>query len=291
MSIYGQPNSWQCGPFALKHALITLGIFTHEDRLTELAGSTVEGTDEIELARAAGAWGCDLLTVRRRHAWSAWRELRTLLARGAPVLLCLDQWDHWVTVVAEERDRVMVFDSHYDHPVLRIEPWAHVARRLAYRVPRRLGFGARRLYDLHPLVSRERRPARLALTLARARQLLELEHGALARTFDRYAERLLSLEAIGTVASARPLDRVLEERRSTILGTVADVHGVNHGAPERELKRLAFVAGLYGLRLDPAHEHDAVGRLAAVIAQLATEADAAPRAAPPSLATVSSQAA
>ena len=54
MSFYPQPNSYQCGPFALKYALVMLGIFKNEDEIGIAAGSTWwGGTDEIGLAKAA----------------------------------------------------------------------------------------------------------------------------------------------------------------------------------------------------------------------------------------------
>ena len=57
MGLYPQPNKWQCGPFALKHALIMLGKFVNEKRVAEIAGTTWwYGTDELQLAKAARAY-------------------------------------------------------------------------------------------------------------------------------------------------------------------------------------------------------------------------------------------
>ena len=39
MGIYPQPNIWQCGPFALKHALVTLGVLKDEREISKLAGT------------------------------------------------------------------------------------------------------------------------------------------------------------------------------------------------------------------------------------------------------------
>ena len=50
MGIYPQPNLWQCGPFALKHALVALGILRDEKDISRLAGTHWwHGTDEIQL--------------------------------------------------------------------------------------------------------------------------------------------------------------------------------------------------------------------------------------------------
>ncbi|MCW9095494.1 MAG: hypothetical protein OQJ74_06610 [Ignavibacteriaceae bacterium] len=40
MSFYPQPNKYQCGPFALKYALVMLGIFASEKSIAKRAGST-----------------------------------------------------------------------------------------------------------------------------------------------------------------------------------------------------------------------------------------------------------
>ncbi len=54
MSFYPQPHRYQCGPFALKYALVMLGRFESEKSIAKKAGSNWwYGTDEIGLARAA----------------------------------------------------------------------------------------------------------------------------------------------------------------------------------------------------------------------------------------------
>ena len=66
MSFYPQPNKWQCGPFALKYALVMLGVFAAEKSIVKKAGSTWwAGTDEIGLARAAKYFDCRLKYFRR----------------------------------------------------------------------------------------------------------------------------------------------------------------------------------------------------------------------------------
>ncbi len=54
MGINPQPNKWQCGPFALKHALMMLGRIVGEKELSRKAGTHwCAGTDEIKLARGS----------------------------------------------------------------------------------------------------------------------------------------------------------------------------------------------------------------------------------------------
>jgi ABC-type bacteriocin/lantibiotic exporter with double-glycine peptidase domain len=65
MAIYPQPNDWECGPYALKYALIVLGISGDEREIARIAGTDEHGTDEAELARAAKRYGCETSATAR----------------------------------------------------------------------------------------------------------------------------------------------------------------------------------------------------------------------------------
>ena len=59
---YPQPNEWTCGPFALKHALLALGRMVDVTLIASTARTHWwSGTNEIQLARAARAFECDLI--------------------------------------------------------------------------------------------------------------------------------------------------------------------------------------------------------------------------------------
>jgi hypothetical protein len=268
MAIYAQPNSWQCGPFALKHGLLALGTYAHEDELARIAGSTEKsGTDDWQLARAAQAHGYALSVVRRAHPRAARQELDQWFARGVPVLLCLDQWEHWVTAVSADGDQVVVFDSQFDNAVLRLERWERLAERLVYRSRRWRGLWTRRLYDLHPLVPKGDVGVRLRLTVERTRRLLEFEGGIVADRWDEYARRLLPLAATtGRTAHLVRLDRFLTSHADRITAEVERARGfaVRQDA-ERVLWRLALAAELYDLRLRPLLMRRAVARVAGIV--------------------------
>lgn len=274
MGIYGQPNSWTCGPFALKHALLAFGVFAREDDLARVAGCTEQhGTDEPGLRRAARAHGVELRVQREREPAAADRALRTWLGRGTPVLLCLDQWEHWVTAVAMDGEHVIVFDSKYDAP-LRAEPWQPVLTRLACRRRYLGGVWTRTLYDLHPVVPLSDAGFRLALTATRARHLLREDNAPLALRWDEYARALLPLSTgpgVGAQLGHRlDLERFIETRRSAILDLAAD--GAGDELPTRAARAvdgMAFVAGMYQMALRPDLEAEAVARLAGIAAELA----------------------
>jgi hypothetical protein len=267
MTIYAQPNSWQCGPFALKHGLLALGIHAHEDALARLAGSTEQsGTDDRQLARAASAHGCTLSVARRAHGWAARHELRRCFARAVPVLLCLDQWEHWVTVVSADAHDVVVFDSQFDNAVIRLEPWERVIERLVYRKRRWRGVWTQRLYDLHPLETRVGGP-RLRLTPEGVRRLLATEDGPIIDRWDEYARRLLPLAApAGRSGHLAPLTSFLTAHADRIVAEVARGRGASLGpSAEREVRRLALAAELYDLRLRPMLLRRVIVRLAGVV--------------------------
>lgn len=271
MAIYGQPNSWTCGPFALKHALLALGLFVSEDELASVAGSTEEkGTDEPGLRRAGRAYGVQLRLERGTHADKSRRELARWLGLRLPVLLCLDQWDHWVTAVAANAEHVVLFDSKYDAP-LRAEPWGPLLERLACRRRHLGGLWTRCLYDLHPVVPRRAPRQRLALTPDRAHHLLRAENAPLAQRWDEYARALLPYSAppAAQLEFGFTLESFIHARRGAILDVVTAFAGDAHRAQAaRVVDGLAFVAGMYQLALRPDLEAEAVRQLAAIAAGL-----------------------
>ncbi len=259
MGLYDQPNSWQCGPFALKHGLLAYGIFAHEDMLAKAAGSTVEwGTDDGQLAETARDYGCKLLVERYRTASFTRRALRRYLAVHTPVLLCLDQWDHWVTAVGADDTHVVVLDSHYD-TVVRLELWSVVLRRLGFRHrPWRWG-PTLHWYDLHPLLARGEPALRLALNTDRAQRLLDAP-ATFRRSLDEYAQRLVPYAARnGRRSAAFALAPWL---------TNGGISGGGVTLPGETVERVAFAAELFDVRCDAAAARDLVRVLAAKPAEV-----------------------
>ena len=232
MALYGQPNQWQCGPFALKHALLVQGISAHEDELARQAGSSeAAGTDEHGLARAAADYSAHLVITRCHSRRAARRTLARWLA-DHPVMLCLDQWEHWVTAVAADEQRVVVFDSHYD-TVLRVEPWDTVLHRTVYLQPWRIGFGAWTWYDLHAVALRAPRPQRVPFTPQGAERLVK----AGPRLMTRWDEYLAALRPLSDPHGAKALPDVLERVRT-------EVNPADHA----RLDDLLITAEAFGLR-------------------------------------------
>lgn len=241
MGIYPQTTGWACGPFALKHALLAYGVVTSEDELAAVAGtSEEEGTDEVGLARAARGHGCDLLVVRREQAAAARLELSRWLRQDTPVLLCVDEWDHWVAAVAEEGDEIVVLDSRLDGVAV-VMPWVSLAATLAFHdadegVPRTL-------YDLHPLVARRAFPLRARFSAAGARRLAAVESRAYARAWGEHLTALLSVARAPTGGSQHDEHPLADLIRG---GTSHLLDGEAEGAV-RLLEHLGLVSETYGL--------------------------------------------
>lgn len=194
MGFYPQPNSWICGPFALKHALAVWGRFVREWDLARVAGSNCSGTDEQELGRAAASLGFDLGMERFHEAEAARHALVAHLTAGVPTLLCIEQWDHWVTAVATEDDEFVLFDSRFPSVVRVLEREALLAK-WCYRDAEIQDLD---LYDLHPLAPRLPTRVRASFTLERARELMRFENLELTR---RWAELTSCLVELGAVSS------------------------------------------------------------------------------------------
>ncbi len=244
MGFSPQPNAWQCGPYALKYALLSLAIPSDEAAVTRASGATEQGTDERDLDRAARRYGCVLTVDRWLTEEDARVALRDHLARRTPVLLCVDQWNHWIVAVGAEADVVIVLDSR-KADVVQIIDWKALLGRVAYRS----GSGAA-LYDLHPLVPTRVPLARAEFSRARAEFLCRPTSRALRRSWDRYVRAL--------VPFARP--RGPQAEWTMLLGNVVRQHTPRvladtmeqRRAPMREhLTHAAFVADTYALEVGP----------------------------------------
>ena len=270
MGIYPQPNLWQCGPFALKHALVVLGVLKDERALSRVAGTHWwHGTDEIQLARAARAFDCDLLTIRRNDPERARRELVRYLRRGLPVLLCVDEWGHWLTVVKHEQSRFILLDSR-EPKVVTIATWTELRRTWAYHETDDYDeYTGRTLYDLHPVVPRFRPRTQAQFSLARARLLRRQSKRLLAELWDEYLGDLLVLCRTRNPRAERvfSLGEFFRRHGEMILEQVDFWHGtVDRKAAQEILDNLHFVADTYGLVIHVEQEKRAIAGITTIMA-------------------------
>jgi len=250
VGFYPQPNDYACGPFALKHALVTLGRLVDEDKIALIARTHWwSGTDEIKLARAARAFDCDLPILRTRDSRRAKRMLLDHLRRRIPVLLCVDDWGHWITAIRYEGSRFVVIDSNLD-PVLNLLSWAQLEKRWRYLDYDYDPNDPPSIYDLHPIRPRFRVTAKADLSIARLRYLRRPENRLLALHWNEYLEDLLEICRPRSALQENPLSmgEFLRRNQELILSRVTYWHGdIDRERVAKLLGNFRFVAETYGL--------------------------------------------
>jgi hypothetical protein len=223
-----QPNPWQCGPYALKHALLTLGVNAPIPRLSKLAGTHWRsGTDEHGLARAARAFKCRFPTIRRHDPDKARQELVRYLRKGIPVLLCVHEWAHWVTVVKQEQGKYIVFDSQ-EPPVMDVRTWSQLKKSWVYHEEDEVDEDVlHTYYDFHPVIPQFRVRSRARFSLATVRYIRRKQNQVLARLWDEFVDDLLQLCKLRTPLSERVMSmgEFLRRHEAMILEQVSYWHG------------------------------------------------------------------
>lgn len=266
MGIYKQPGKWECGPFALKHALLMHGILASEWEIGRLAGSSREGTDEKQLDTAARHFGCELPTIRKQDPEAARRELLAVLRKRVPCLLCVDEWDHWVTVVHAEKKQFVLLDSEKSEVVVVVD-WPRLRRLWVYH-DRREEL-ARTLYDLHPLLPKRRVLNRARFSLERARLLRRPEFRRLAQLWDVYVEDLVAICQPRQRQGGRSvaLSEFLRRHSELLQEQLEKWHGRNNrSAAGQILERMRFVAETYGLVVRQSEEKRTLSAVSMILA-------------------------
>ncbi len=250
MSFRPQPNEWTCGPFALKHALIALGRPSEGEELARIAGTNWwSGTDEIRLARAARSQNCDLPVIRHRRAERAKSELLIYLRQKTPVLLCVDNWGHWIVVLTYEKGQFVVIDSLLE-PVLSVLTWPQLRRRWRYLDVDYDESDPPEIYEMFPVLPRFRVSMQANFTVARVRYLRRPENQKLSAHWNAYLEDLLAICRPPSALQSAPLSMAefLRRHQKLLVDQVGYWHGeVSGDELVRQLGRFRFVAETYGL--------------------------------------------
>lgn len=274
MGLYPQPNKWTCGPFALKHALIMIGRIVDEKEVSRIAKTHWwTGTDEIKLAHAAKQYDCELRMIRRKNSLRAKRELLLALKRGHPCILCVDHWNHWITVVGAERGKFIYVDSRKE-PVVCVEEWKALKRRWIFRQvddddPTQI----ETLFDLHILVPRFRARSKAHFSLRSARYLRRPENRAFATHWDEYFDDLSHICHPRTPLSENvfPMGELLRRHGTMIRSQIVFWHGaVKPREIDRILRNLQFVADTYDFVVMEDDEKRAIAAISTMLTLWAT---------------------
>ena len=270
MGFYPQPNTWQCGPFALKHALAILGQFVDEKAISRKARTTRGGTDEKMLSRAAKAFKSKLIEVRLVDEDAAYRRVTSYLDKGLPCLMCINQWGHWVTIVGynSRSKRFVVLDSEKD-PVVRLPAWTELKRRWAYTEYLPTG-EKKQYYDLYVVKPNFRVRTKADFSLARGKYLRQASNHSLSEHFDEYVTDMLNIaRPRSNREDATPhisIAEFLRRHRKMLVETVSYWHGkVSHAQLNKILSNMQFVAETYGLVVRDAEERETIASFAALL--------------------------
>lgn len=111
-----QSTQYTCGPCAVLNALLALGVEGETERtISRLAGtSPIHGTNAAGLRRALSSLRYKSRPMSYGQPGRAAKGLLRALREGHPVLLLVDQDEHWVTAIGVVGERVVIADSGSD---------------------------------------------------------------------------------------------------------------------------------------------------------------------------------
>jgi hypothetical protein len=225
------------------------------------------GTNEIQLARAAREFECDLVLERRSDAEDARKVLVKHLREQTPVLLCVDEWSHWITVLRAEDRRFVVVDSN-DDPLLSVRTWPQLRNWWRYHDTEYATDKPPTLYDMMAVAPRFRTTVKADFSVERVKFLRRPQNRLLALHWNEYLEDLLEICRPPTHRIAQPLSmgEFLRRHQEILLTRVAYWHGdVSREEVARILRDLRFVSETYGLVIPASMTRRATADLAILI--------------------------
>jgi hypothetical protein len=99
-----------CGAGSIANALLAMGEHQFQEVIWTVAGGSSDGLAPGRLLSGLDTLGYLGRELGFRVPGSALRALRRLLGAGTPVILCVDDWEHWVTAIGVLGERFLVAD-------------------------------------------------------------------------------------------------------------------------------------------------------------------------------------
>ena len=203
--------------------------------------------------------------IRRKKALRAHHALLLSLRRGYPALLCVDNWNHWMTVVGAEKDKIIYIDSR-KAPVVNISSWRQLKDRWIFvdsdqEKPQKVEV----MFDLHPVIPKFRVRSKARFSLVRARYLRRASNSGFASHWDEYFDDLSTICSPRTPHSPSgfPLGEFLRRHGAMIQEQISYWHGkVTPQQVNRILRNYQFVADTYDLVVRKEHEKKAIVAIA-----------------------------
>jgi hypothetical protein len=264
MSFYPQPYKYQCGPFALKYALVKLGKFENESEIAKVAGSTWwYGTDEIGLAKAAKYFDCKMKYFRREQPKEALKALIQHLKKGYPCILSVDNWEHWFTVINYQQRKFVVIDSGLDKVIVIYTP-NQIIKRWKY-IDDETDFVS---FDGYALSSNFKSLTKANFTIEKARFVMQERNKQLATKWDTYFNDLIIICRPKTPLSKNLISfaEFLRRFEKLLIKQIADWHGSpTYSELRKILHNMQFVAEVYDLGIYEENQKKALVDLASIL--------------------------
>lgn len=105
-----QEKKYSCAAASIRAALYSLGHNVSESAVRTVSGTDKSGTDEIGILKAIRRYGHTAREYQFHSYKEAWEWLKQALHMGRPVLMCSDNWNHWVTAIGRYGAKVWIFD-------------------------------------------------------------------------------------------------------------------------------------------------------------------------------------
>lgn len=268
MSFYKQPLTYQCGPFALKYALVMLGKMEDEKEIEDLAGSTWwKGTDEIGLEKAANYYECDFTAIDpSNHPRKALNKLNSYLNKGIPAILCVDRWSHWIAVVGRDKDKYVCVDSGMRKVIIVLKDkallrrWKNVDKKVEH-------------YSGYAITPWHKLKTRAKFTVDNARKLMSDKYEELALHWDTYflilAEHTRSRSPMAEYTIT--FKEFSRRYQKLIVELVADWHGdISYKTLNDIFENFQFIASIYGMVIHHNDEKNAIINFTCVLTMFAT---------------------
>ncbi|MFC2084451.1 cysteine peptidase family C39 domain-containing protein [Bacteroidota bacterium] len=264
MSFYPQPNNYQCGPFALKYALVMLGIFKEEDQIGISAGSTWwGGTDEIALERAAKKYGCKMKHFQSSNPNHARQALNINLKKKLPCILSVKNWEHWLTVINYSKGKYIAVDSSQDD-VINILNSKQLLKKWRYYDEK----DNITSYDGYVIVPKFKTYTKAKFTLKRARELMYEKNKDLAKKWDTYFNDVTSIGKPRTKLTVNYItfSEFLRRNQKNLVNKVADWHGnPKYSELAKLLMNMQFVADAYDIIIPTEDEKKALIDISSIL--------------------------
>jgi len=264
MSFYPQPNKYQCGPFALKYALVMLGQFKDENNIAHKAGSTWwYGTDEIGLAKATRSFHCRMDHFKSTDSADAVHLLIKQIKKGRPCILSVDNWEHWFTVINYDHNKFIVVDSGLDKVIV-----IYSARQLVKRWKFYDEEDDIYRFDGYALIPTTKVTTKANFTLEKARQVMLKRNQDLAMKWDKYFNDLINIcrPITPNAQKTMSLNEFLRRHEVLIVEQVANWHGApSYPELKKVLNNMKFVAEVYDLLIYVKDQKKALVDLASIL--------------------------